>query len=491
MSVFLKSVMKSSFGIFTSRIFGLIRDIAVAAFFGANALTDAFFVAYAIPNLFRAFFAEGALTSAFIPFLSDNMAADKKKAFSYLTSMMIVLFVMVTSIVILISMFPKQIIFLFMPGYLGSADILATAGDMLRLVMPYLVFITLCGLFTGYLYLHNSYYVPYSSTALLNISMIAGAYAGYKLGGNIMWLCYGVILGGVLQLLYIFTYSVMKGFRFRWDGMHPDVGKTFRLLVPSLAGLGINQLYFTLGRIIASFLAAGSISYLYYADRIFQLPLGVFSIAVGAVSLTEISKANTAGNFSYRNTLIDKAFIAIFVIIMPATLGLVLLADEITALIYARNQFTGVDVYNTAQALVMFSVGMIFFSYTGLLAKVFFSEKDMRTPVKGAFIGLCVYAVSNIILIKPFGHAGIALASGVSASANSFYLYSKLRDYRFNFRGNAALLVKIIFACFIMGACAVGMSVSGVHLLINIPVAALLYFAVLKITGVNVRKVLR
>jgi len=490
-SVFLKSVMKSSFGIFTSRIFGLIRDIAVAAFFGANALTDAFFVAYAIPNLFRAFFAEGALTSAFIPFLSDNLTRDRKKAYSYMTSMFIVLLLIVSSIVLLISLFPKQIIFLFMPGYQGSQEILVAAGQMLRLVMPYLIFITICGLFTGYLYLHDSYYVPYSSTALLNISMIAGAFIGYKFGGDILWLCYGVILGGALQLLYIFTYSFIKGFRFRWDGMHPDVKKTFRLLIPSLAGLGINQLYFTLGRIIASFLAAGSISYLYYADRIFQLPLGVFSIAVGAVSLTEISKANSAGNFSYRNTLIDKAFIAIFVIIMPATLGLVLLADEITSFIYARNQFTGVDVYNTAQALVMFSVGMIFFSYVGLLAKVFFSEKDMRTPVKGAFIGLCVYAVSNLILIKPFGHAGIALASGISASANSFYLYSRLREYRFNFRGNAFLIAKIIFACSLMGFCAVGLSAAGVHLLINIAAAAVLYFAALKITGVNLRKVLR
>lgn len=491
MSVFLKGVLKSSFGIFTSRIFGLIRDIVIAAYFGATALTDAFFVAYAIPNLFRAFFAEGALTSAFIPFLSDNMTASKKQAEAYLTSMMLVLFAMVTFIVVVISIFPNQIIFLFMPGYVGSGDILVIAGEMLRLVMPYLIFITLCGLFTGYLYLHNSYYVPYSSTALLNISMIIGAYVGYQLGENILWLCYGVILGGALQLTYIFGYAYLKGFRFRWTGMHPDVKKTFRLLLPSLAGLGINQLYFTLGRIIASFLAAGSISYLYYADRIFQLPLGVFSIAVGAVSLTEISKANSTGNFEKRNKLIDKAFVAIFIIIMPATLGLMLLAEEITFFIYGRNQFSMFDVYNTAQALVMFSVGMIFFSYVSLLAKVFFSEKDMRTPVKGAFIGLCVYAVSNIVLTKPFGHAGIALASGVSACVNSFYLYSKLRGYRFDFKKNFLLIIKIIFSCAVMGLLTTFMAKHGVHLLLNILVAGTLYFASLTLTGINIKRVLR
>lgn len=490
-SVFLRGVLKSSFGILISRIFGLIRDIALAAFFGATALTDAFFVAYAIPNLFRSFFAEGALTSAFVPFLSDNMSDDKKKAHSYLTSMLIVLFVMVCCVVAVISLFPKQIIFLFMPGYHGDPAVLVTAGEMLRVVMPYLIFITVCGLFTGYLYLFGSYFVPYSSTALLNLSMTGGAYLGFVFGGDIMWLCYGVAAGGALQLIYIFIYAYIKGFRFRFEGIHPDVKKTFRLLLPSLAGLGINQLYFTLGRIIASFLAVGSISYLYYADRLFQLPLGIFSVAVGAVSLTEISKANSAGDFNYRSSLINKGFIAIFLVIMPATLGLILLADQITALIYARNQFTEADVYNTAQALVMFSAGMIFFSYAGLLAKVFFSEKDMRTPVKGALLGLIVYGISNLILIKPFGHAGIALSSGVSAFFNAAYLYSKLRNHKFDFKSNAALLLKIAFACALMGASVKFLDKYGVHLLVNIAVSGALYFVCLRAAGVNIIKVLR
>lgn len=491
MSVFLRGVLKSSFGVFISRIFGLIRDIALAAFFGATALTDAFFVAYAIPNLFRSFFAEGALTSAFIPFLSDNISKDKNKAHAYLTSMMLVLFAMVSVIVIFISFFPQQIIFLFMPGYHGDPEVLITAGAMLRVVMPYLIFITICGLFTGYLYIFGSYFVPYSSTALLNLSMTGGAYLGFVFGGNIMWLCYGVAAGGALQLIYIFVYAYIKGFRFRFDGLHPDVKKTFSLLLPSLAGLGINQLYFTLGRIIASFLESGSISYLYYADRLFQLPLGMFSVAIGAVSLTEISKANTAGDFKHRSSLINKGFIAIFLVIMPATLGLILLADQITALIYARNQFTDVDVYNTAQALVMFSFGMIFFSYVGLLAKVFFSEKDMKTPVKGALLGLVVYAISNLILIKPFGHAGIALASGVSALFNAAYLYSKLRNHSFDFKSNGSIILKIFLACALMGFSVVVLDKYNVHLLINIAVSAGLYFICLRLTGVNIIKVLR
>jgi putative peptidoglycan lipid II flippase len=491
MAGFLRNVVQSSSGILVSRIFGLLRDISVAAYFGANALTDAFFVAYAIPNLFRAFFAEGALTSAFIPFLSDNMANDKRKADSYLTGMLFVLAAFVGAIVLLIILFPKPVIYIFMPGYHGSEDIILKASVMLRLVMPYLLFITICGLFTGYLYLYNLYFVPYSSTALLNISMIIGAYLGYRSGGSIFYLCWGVIFGGAFQLFYIFAFAYLKGFRFRYGGMHPDVRKTFRLLVPSLAGLGINQLYFTLGRIIASFLAVGSISYLYYADRIFQFPLGLFSIAVGSVSLTEISRANTAGDFQRRNSLIDKGIIAIYMIITPATLGLILLADSITSFIYARNEFTAVDVYNTAQGLVMFSVGMIFFSYVSLLAKVFFSEKDMKTPVRGAFIGLCVYAAANFMLIKPFGFAGIALASALSAAVNAGYLYSRLSDYRFCFKTNAHVIMKISAAAAVMALGLVIMRENGVHLLINISVCVALYFAGLRLSGLNIRRLLR
>ncbi|WP_022849974.1 murein biosynthesis integral membrane protein MurJ [Limisalsivibrio acetivorans] len=491
MSNFLKGIIKSSFGILTSRVFGLLRDISIAAFYGANALTDAFFVAYAIPNLFRAFFAEGALSSAFVPFLSDNMKDDKRSANQYLTSMFIFLALITSGIVLLFIMFPKPVIMLFMPGYADDAELIATAAGMLRFVMPYLLFISLCGLFTGFLYLHNSYYVPYSSTALLNISMIAGAYLGFRFGGDIYWLCYGVIAGGAIQLMYILFFAFLNGYRPSLSGIHPDVPKTFRKILPSIAGLGITQLYFTLGRIIASFLDEGSISYLYYADRIFQLPLGMFAIAVGSVTLTEISRANTDGDAIRRGDLIDKGVMAIFLIIIPAALGLILVGAPVVEVVYARREFDNADLYGTAQALVMFCIGMLFFSYTSLFSKVFFSEKDMKTPVKGALAGLIVYIIANALFIKPFGHAGIALASACSAITNTCFLYVRLRDYRFDFGRNAGTLIRIVLSAAIMCAVLLVSDKSGLHVLITIPLCVIVYFVALRGAGIRIRTLLR
>jgi len=493
MSGFMQKVLKSGLGIFTSRIFGLVRDVAVAGYFGASGLTDAFFVAYAIPNLFRAFFAEGALSSAFVPFLSDNMKfKTRQSADNYLTSLLMAVSFLIIIILMITSFFPSQIITLFMPGYAKNPELIATASSMVVVLMPYLLFITICALLSGYLNLKGSYFIPNSSTAILNIAMIAGAWIGYKHGVDIMYLCYGVFFGGVAQLGFVLIAAFLKGYRPTLrDGYSKDVKKTFLLVIPSLAGVGITQLNFMIGRILASYLTVGSISYLYYANRLFQFPLGMFAVAVGTVTLTEISRANTEGDVHKRNNLINKAVNAIFIIMLPAMTGLIVLAYPIIDIVYARMNFNADNVGATASALQMYSIGLLFYSFLNVLSRVFHSEKDMRTPVKGAFIGLVVNVAFNLILIKPMGHSGIALASGIAAGLNCAYLYFKMRDYKYDFTKYTSLLLKLILACAIMGSCSYALYFYGLHIIPVIAVGCALYFLTLKVTGINIRKVLR
>lgn len=493
MSGFMQKVLKSGLGIFTSRIFGFLRDIAVAGFYGASGLTDAFFVAFAIPNLFRAFFAEGALSSAFIPFLSDNMKHKSRTAAdNYLTSLIIAVSVIIAIILIVTSVFPEKLVLLFMPGYASDTQLINSAAEMVVVLMPYLLMVTVCALLSGYLNLKGSYYIPSSSTALINIAMITGAWIGYNNGVDIMYLCYGAFIGGLAQLAFVMASAFFYGYKPTLSGgFSREVKKTFMLVAPSMAGVGITQLNFMIGRILASYLAVGSISYLYYANRLFQFPLGMFAVAVGTVTLTEISRANTEGDITARNGLINKSVNSIFIIMLPAMTGLIVLAEPIIDIVYARMSFETSDVQSTAVALQMYSAGLLFFSFLNVFSRVFHSEKDMKTPVKGAFLGLVANLVFNLILIKPMGHAGIALASGIAAAVNCIYLYVKMRDYRYDFGRYTSLLMKLLFACALMGGVSYGLYFSGLHILPVIAVGIVLYFVSLRITGIRIRKVLR
>jgi len=476
-----------------SRIFGLLRDVAVAAFYGASGLTDAFFVAFAIPNLFRALFAEGALSSAFVPFLSDNMKkGGEREASAYLSNLVMVLTIIILILTLIMIIFPKPIIYAFMPGYKNSPEILAAATVMLRILMPYLLFVSICGLYSGYLNLKGNYFVPYSSTAVLNIFMIAGAYLGFMNDGNIFYLCYSVFLGGLAQLLYIYVFAVKNNYRPAFKTkVRKDVKSTFALLGPSLIGVGINQLNFTLGRIVASFLAMGSISYLYYANRLFQFPLGLFAVVIGTVSLTEISKANSDGDKQRRIDIIDKAFLSVFMVILPATAGLIILSVDITQLVYQRSEFELKDVTATAAALRMYSAGLIFYSFISVLSRVFHSSKDTKTPVKAAGVSLIVYAASIAVLTKPMGHEGIALASSIAAGVNALLLYFWVKDYSLDLSRHLKPFLSIVASTTAMGLAAYFIDIYGINVIINIVICIVLYFLALRITGIKIKEMLR
>jgi putative peptidoglycan lipid II flippase len=493
MAGFVKKVLKSGLGILTSRVFGMVRDVLVAGFFGANALTDAFFVAFAVPNLFRAFFAEGALSSVFVPIMSDKLTKEgEHSASDYLTSLVFFVSGVIMVLLAVVFMFPEASVTVFMPGYRHDPTILSAASDMLVILMPYLLTISVCALFSGYLNIKETYYLPAASTAILNIAMIAGAWLGYIHSGDIRVLCYGVLVGGVLQLLLVLGAAVYKGYRPVFScGINRDALHSFYYVLPSLASVGINQLNFMVGRIIASFLAVGSISYLYYANRLFQFPLGMFAVAVGTVTLTEISVANSKGDFGQRNQLIDKAVNAIFVIMAPAAAGLIILADPIISLVYGRLSFGEKDVHATAFALRMYSSGLLFFSLISVFSRIYYSDKDVKTPLRAASMGFIFNVILGFLFMKPLGHGGIALASSIAAFVNCACLYINLRHYNYSVRGSLKLIGNIAASTAAMSFVIYIADVGKLHVLINVVLGCGVYYFSMRLFGIDMLKVMR
>ena len=490
---YILSIIRSGLGVTVSRVFGLVRDIVVAGVYGATGLTDIFFMAFAIPNLFRQFFAEGAIVSAYIPFLSDKTRRHGAVvANSYLTQLIVIQALLILAVSLILILFAPFVMILFMPGRANNPSDIAIGAALLRLVIPYLFFVGISGLLAGFLNLRGSYFVAYASTSCLNIMMIIGAVWGYFHGGNIYALALSVFAGGMFQFIMVFTYSWHKKFRFgSLYPSDPDIKKTYRLLVPSLAGVGISQLNFLIGRALASVLQAGSISWLYYSNRIFQLPLGIFSVTISTVSLTELSKARTDGDMPLVNKLIDKAIIGLILIMLPATVGLIGLSQEIIQLIYGRLAFSASDTINTASALQMYAAGLIFYSFASVFTKIYHSEKNTKTPVKYAAVAFLVNLALSLLFMRYFRHAGIALASTVAAVVNSIMLYSGIRGYRFNLRAHAPLLLKILVATYIMATVMIVGKVVGVPALITIFACMAIYFMALWVAKVNIRDVFR
>lgn len=504
MSSFILNFARSSAGVLISRVFGLIRDVAIGIVFGASAITDVFFVALAIPNLFREFFVEGAMSSAFMPFLAEKYKKGGAVAQNlYLSQIIIMQFLLVSIITIIIMVFAEFVLKIFLQGeeYRSNLELMAMGVDLIHIMMPFLILISVIGMFSGFLNMHRSYFISYASSALFNICMIIGAYFAYVNTRDIKYLAYGVMVGGILQLIVVYITSYIYGYRIefrkKWD---QDVKKTYLLLIPSLAGVSISQLNFVVGRILTSFLQAGSISWLFYASRLFQFPLGVFSVTLGVVSLTELSRARADNDMERRTEIINKAFLSLFLIIIPATIGLIGLSYELIKFVFQdlstiflnkSSAFSNDSVDQTALALKMYSAGLIFFSLANLLTRVFHSEKDTLTPVKSAFLAFIANVIFSIILMQYIAHAGIALAGSIAALVNATTLYIKVKDYRFKILSFKLILFKILIANLLMVSALLLCKYYNIHVLINILVCIVVYFFALKFMKINILKMLR
>ncbi len=413
-------------GLFTliSRILGFVRDMVIAWFFGAGPLTDAFFVAFRLPNLFRRLFGEGSLTISFIPVFSRHISAHgKEAAFQMARSAVRMLSVILAAITLAGIIAAPAIVSVIAPGFTGtqfSMTVLLT-----RIMFPYIFFICIVALSMGILNALGHFAAPALAPVILNLSIIASVlFISPMLSEPVVGLAVGVVIGGILQLLLQLPFLVKNGFYFwrKANIYHPGLKSIGRLMLPSVFGAAVYQINILIGTLLASFLAAGSVSYLYYADRLVQFPLGLFAISMSVAILPSLSRQAAARDMKGLNDTFAYAIKLIFFITLPAMTGLIILRRPIVSLLFERGAFDPVSSALTADALLYFSIGLWAFSAVRIVVPTFYALQDTRTPVITGIVSVFANIILCLLLMGPLAHAGLALSASLSSMLNFILL---------------------------------------------------------------------
>jgi putative peptidoglycan lipid II flippase len=446
-----------------SRISGLVRDVIFARFFGANAATDAFFVALRIPNLLRRQFAEGAFSQAFVPVFTEYKSNRPHEEVKQLAADVTGTLGLVLFLLTLVGVIAAPIlVILFAPGWVGGDPRYGLTEDMLRFTFPYILFISLTALAGGILNTYGKFAIPAFTPVLLNICLIAAAMlSSHYVEQPIMVLAWGVFVAGVMQLLFQFPFLMrLRLFAWpRWAWHDPGVKKIRSLMLPAIFSSSVQQINLLIDSWIASFLIGGSISWLYYADRLVEFPLGVFGIAIATVILPSLSaRFAKADPEQFKHTL-DWGLRLSLVIGAPATVGLVMLAGPLLSAIFQYGEFDANDVTMAQLALVAYSIGLLGFIYVKVLSPGYFARQDTRTPMKIALYSMGFKVVITLVLVLGMlqmaykaPHVGLALSTAVSAILQSWLLYRGLvRDGIYTpDPGWLSFLVRIVAACAVM-----------------------------------------
>jgi putative peptidoglycan lipid II flippase len=414
-----------------SRVLGYARDFFIARFFGASLATDAFFVAFKIPNLLRRMFAEGAFSQAFVPILAGyrhaNAAQDTR---SLIDSVATLLFLALVVTAALGMAAAPLIVYVTAPGFAAEPEKFALTVQLLRITFPYIAFISLVALAAGILNTWNRFAVPALTPALLNVSFIVGAvfFAQY-FDPPVLVLGWAVFAGGVLQLAFQVPFLVRLGVLPRWrlNLAHPGVRRVLTLMAPAAFGVSVSQLSLLINQVFASFLITGSVSWLYYADRLMELPAGVLGVAVGTILLPSLSKYHADAQPQEYAKLIDWGLRITLLLALPSAAALAVLALPLIATLFHYGRFSAQDAWMTQQALVAYSVGLVGMILVKILAPGFYARQNVLTPVKIGVLTLIVTQALNLAFIGPLKHAGLALAIGLGACLNAALLYVFLR----------------------------------------------------------------
>jgi putative peptidoglycan lipid II flippase len=414
-----------------SRVLGYVRDFYIARIFGASLATDAFFVAFKIPNLLRRMFAEGAFSQAFVPILAGYKQANSPQdTRTLIDSVSTLLFLALVVTAALGMAAAPLIVYVTAPGFAADPAKYALTVQMLRIVFPYIVFISLVALSAGILNTWNRFSVPAISPALLNISFIVGAafFAGY-FDPPVLVLAWAVFIGGLLQLAFQLPFLVKLGLlpRWRFDLSHPGVRRLLLLMVPAAFGVSVSQVSLLINQIFASFLPTGSVSWLYYADRLMELPAGVLGVAVGTILLPSLSKYHAGAQHAEYGRLLDWGLRITVLLAVPSAVALAVLALPLIAMLFHYGRFSAEDAWMTRQALVAYSVGLVGMILVKILAPGFYARQNIATPVRIGIVTLVLTQAMNLAFVGPLRHAGLALAIGLGACLNAALLYRYLR----------------------------------------------------------------
>ncbi|UYF99411.1 MULTISPECIES: murein biosynthesis integral membrane protein MurJ [unclassified Halomonas] len=441
-----------------SRVMGLVRDVVVATFLGAGSGADAFFVAFKIPNFLRRLFAEGAFNQAFVPVLSEYSTRQNREEIRELLNAvagsLTALLALITALAMLCA---PWLIWLFAPGFGRDPEKLALTADMLRLTFPYLLLISLTAFSGSVLNTWNRFAVPAFTPVLLNLSLIGAALFLMPLMEEpAMALAWGVLIAGCAQLVFQVPFLYRLGLLpTPWPNFaHDGVKRILKLMAPALFGVSVSQINLLLDTVLASLLAAGSVSWLYYSDRLVELPLGVFGVAIGTVILPALSKRHAEKSGGHFAAMLDWAIRVVLLLGVPAALALVVLAEPFLITLFHYGAMTDSDIQMSAMSLRAYAVGLVAFMLIKVLAPGFFARQDTKTPVKVGIVAMVANMVFNLLLIWPLAHAGLALATALSAFLNAGLLgYLLYREKVLVFQpGWGRYAIQLIGGSALMGA---------------------------------------
>lgn len=413
-----------------SRVLGLARDVVIARF-GAGAATDAFFVAFKIPNFLRRLFGEGAFSQAFVPVLSEYKTrrdrAEVRRLADHVSAALGVILFLVTLVGVVAA---PLLVYLFAPGFHDDPAKFHLTESMLRITFPYILFISLTALAGGILNTYGRFGVPAFTPVLLNLSLIGAAlWLAPHLTHPITALAWAVLGGGVLQLAFQLPFlarlHLLPRPRLNWGD--PGVRRILRLMTPALVGVSVTQVNLLVDTLIASFLVSGSITWLYYSDRLMEFPVGVFGVALGTVILPHLSRRHAGSDPEAFRRSLDWGLRWVVLVAAPATVALVLLAGPLLTTLFQYRAFSPYDVTMASRSLITFSLGLTGFIVIKVLAPGFYARQDTTTPVRIAVVAMLSNIVFNLALVVPLKHAGVALATSLAAYVNSGLLFRALR----------------------------------------------------------------
>lgn len=421
-----------------SRVAGFARDVIQATLFGAGALVDAFTVAYQVPNYLRRIFAEGSFASAFVPVLSElrqkGDAVALRSFVDHVAGALCAVLLLVTGLGMLAA---PWIATVMAPGFASEPGKLALTGEMLRIVFPYLFFVSMTAFAGGVLNSFQRFALPALTPVLHNLAMIAAMlWLSSRLDRPIMALAWGVLAAGAIQMAVLWPTLKRVGLfpRLRLDFAHPGVRRVFTLMLPTLFSSSVAQLNLIVGTIAASLLVEGSRAYLYYSDRLVELPLGLFGVALGTVILPHLSRRFADTDTAGFSASLDWGLRTVLLGAVPAALGLLTLAEPLTATIYQRGEFDSHASVMTAMSLSALSLAIPAFMMSKVLAPAFYARQDTKTPMRAAIITVVLNISLITLIVTPLwwyevvgAHAGIALATALAGIANAWLLWRYLR----------------------------------------------------------------
>jgi len=462
----LKSTLTVGSATFVSRLLGFARDVVFARYFGASGATDAFFLAFRIPNFMRRLFAEGAFSLAFVPIMSEARAAKDQTALrelvDHVSGTLLAVLLVVTAVGILAA---PAVLSIFAPGWaLTGRPEFWLSAEMLRITFPYILLISLTALCGGILNTFDRFLVPALTPVLLNLSLIAAAVLlSVRMEVPVKALAWGVLAAGFAQLLIQVPALMHLGLlpRPRWGWRHSGVRRVMRLMIPTLIGSSVAQVNLLFDSVVATFLVGGSVTWLYYSDRLMEFPLGIFGVALSTVILPNLARKHAQQSTQEFSATLDWALRLALIITMPAAVGLIVLAVPILVTMFQYQAFQPHDVEMTALSLSALALGLPAFIAVKVLAPGFYARQDTRTPVRVAIVSMIsnmalnVTFVGGLLLLHFKGpHAGLTLASTIAGYLNAGMLLRNLRRQGAYLPepGWARILFAVVLACVLMAA---------------------------------------